>query len=186
MKGTRVTYRYAKSLLQLAAERNELEVVHTDMQLVASTTDESRDLSLLLKSPLVKTDKKQSILKAIFAGKLSALSDGFINIITAKKRESLLEGIAEDFIRQYKVLKSITVAEITTAVALDEALKNKIIGLLPDGIKGDTVQVKENINPEIIGGYIVRMGDIQIDNSIARRLNNLKGEFDDNLYVAEI
>ena len=184
MKETRVTSRYAKSLLLLAVERGEMETVFADMKVVATTCEGSRDLTVLLKSPLVKTDKKMTILKMIFEGQLSELSNNFINILTRKKRESLLEGVAESFMDQYRTYSNITSVAVTSAAELSEAQKQKVIALLPKGVITEKIEITETIDPSLIGGFIVRVGDVQIDHSVARKLNDLRGEFDDNLYVA--
>ena len=102
MKHSRVTIRYAKALLQLAIEQNILEQSYADMVLLDSVFKQNKDLSLLLKSPIVKTDQKLSIFKLIFDTKIGEVSMAFINIITTKKRESLLALIASSFISLYK------------------------------------------------------------------------------------
>jgi len=182
MKGNRVASRYAKSLLSLADEQGQLEAVYADMSLVAQACGDSRDLVLLLKSPIVKPDKKAAILNEVFGGRLGDLATGFIKIITSKKREYLLESIANEFLLQYKAFKGITIAELTSAVQLDEAQKQKILNLV--GASGE-IEVVEKIDPELIGGFIVRVGDKQVDTSVSRTITSLKKEFDKNLYVAE-
>src|SRR6476620_9378964 len=117
---TRASQRYAKSLLDLSLEKGQLEQVHEDMQLVHSTIRGSEELSILLRSPIIKTDKKQDILKAIFGGKIGVITASFIDIVTRKRREAQLENIAESFIAQYKKHKNILTAVITTASGLDE------------------------------------------------------------------
>ena len=102
MKHSRVTIRYAKALLQLAIEKNIGEQSYTDMVLLDSVFKGNKDLSLLLKSPIVKTDQKLNIFKQIFESKIGEVSMAFINIITTKKRESLLALIASSFISLYK------------------------------------------------------------------------------------
>ena len=108
MKQSKITTRYAKSLLGLVLEKNLLEEIVNDMKLIKSVCSTNKDFSLLLKSPIVKTDKKLSIFNKIFSNTLNELSVEFVNIITTKKREMYLEGIAESFILQYKSYKKIT------------------------------------------------------------------------------
>ena len=100
---TRVSYRYAKSLLDLALDKGQLEQVYEDMQLILSTIKGSRELLVLLESPIIKTDKKQDILKEVFGGKLGVITTAFIDIITRKRREAELDNVAESFIAQYKI-----------------------------------------------------------------------------------
>ena len=127
MKHSRVTIRYAKALLQLAIEQNILEQSYTDMVLLDSVFKENKDLSLLLKSPIVKTDQKLSIFKQIFDSKIGEVSMAFINIITTKKRESLLALIASSFISLYKEHNKIETASVITATPLDEILRLMIV-----------------------------------------------------------
>lgn len=185
MRETRVASRYAKSVLLLAIEKDQLDEVHADMKMVAQTCNESRDLSLLLRSPIIKSDKKQSIIDMLFKDKLSTISQSFVEIIVRKKREYLLEFIAEEFVSQYRNHKHITTANVTSAVKLDDTLKQRILGLVR-GEGNDDVELVEKIDESIIGGFIVRIGDKQVDASLARKINRLKTEFSKNQYVSEL
>jgi len=171
MRGSLAANRYAQSLLDLAIEQNKLDSVYNDMELILSTIEESRELRSLLKSPVVKTDKKYSVLQSLFGAKISDLSNQFLKLVSSRKREALLEDIARTFIALYKKQKNIIVAEVTSAVRLDESQKQKIIGLLKTDA---TVEMIEKIDPSIIGGFVVRVDDKQIDASILRELNDLK------------
>ena len=106
MKQTRATIRYAKAFLGLAIEQSSLEASFSDMRLLERACFESKDLSLLLKSPIVKTDQKIKIFQEIFDGKIQPLSMAFVKIIIEKKREYLLEGMAKKFIDLYKMKKT--------------------------------------------------------------------------------
>lgn len=182
MRDIKVAYRYAKSLLGIAIEQKALENVHNDMQLINLVCSENKDLEMLLKSPIVKSDKKNAILSEIFGKHISKISNTFISIILIKKRESILADIATAFIDLYKTEKNIATASVTTAVKISEQQKTKIIDLLKS--QGSTsVDLKEIINPDIIGGMILKVGDKQIDESIKRKLSNLEMEFDNNSLI---
>jgi F-type H+-transporting ATPase subunit delta len=183
MAETRVASRYARSLIGLAIEKNELEQVHSDMQLVAKTIGDNRDLALLLKNPIVKPDKKKSILESIFSSTTSAITGAFIKIIVTKGRETLLHDIALSFLSQYKIKKGILTAELTTAITLDQALKDKIVKLVNPN--NQAIEVIEKVDKNIIGGFIVRVDDKQVDASIQSKIAELKLEFSKNPYVAE-
>jgi len=184
MRETRVSHRYAKSLIDLALEKDELEKVHADMQLILKTIRDNRDLELLLKSPIVKTDKKQQILNAIFGGKLSVITGEFINIITRKRREAQLEAIAESVESQYRKHKHILTAVITTASGLDDNLRKKVLEIVKQNTKSE-VELVEKIDKELIGGFILRVGDQQVDSSIIRQVRNLERAFSENPYIKE-
>ena len=176
--------RYAKSLIALSIEKNELDVIYNDMILISETIENSKDLAVLLNSPVVKTDKKQEILTTIFGENTTELTKQFLLLISSRNREALIGDIANAFVRQYKVIKKIVVTEITSAVKLDAAQKKKILQLLNTD-ENSSVEVVENIRPDIIGGFIVRVDDKQIDASISRKLDNLKQDFSKNQYIAD-
>lgn len=184
MRDIKIAYRYAKSLLGIALEQNSLEELHNDMQLVNTTCIQNNELVLLLRNPIIKGDKKHTILNAIFDKKISTISHSFINIIVTKKREGLLADIATAFINIYKEHKNIKTAYVTTAIPLSNSQKEKIIELLKSTYKA-TIDLQETIDKDIIGGMILRVGDNQIDESIKRKINNLEMEFKKNLYVKE-
>ncbi len=184
MKEFRVASRYAKSLLGLAVEQNTLEEAFADMKLVADTCAESREFRLLLLSPIVKSDKKQKIIDIVFANQLGAISKNFIEIIVRKKREYMLGEIANEFVGQYKTHKHIVTAKVTTAIELDSDLKKRILELVAKQETGD-IELEETVDSDIIGGFIVRVGDKQIDASVAGKFSELKQEFNKNEYVPE-
>jgi F-type H+-transporting ATPase subunit delta len=184
MKDSLAARRYAKALIGLAKEKNVIEDIFNDMSLIKNTVSSNKDLQLLLKSPVVNTDKKQDILSAIFKGNLNELSSLFLQLISSKKRESLIQQIANSFIEQYKVLNNIVTAEVTTAIELDKNKINNIVSLYKQE-KGNSFEIIEKVNPEIIGGFILRVGDRQIDTSISKEIRELKKAFNENPYIAE-
>ena len=184
MKQSRVTIRYAKAFLQLAIEQNFLEEAFSDMCLLNKTCSNSKEFTLLLKSPIVKTDQKLKIIDEIFINKLGKTSMMFINIITTKKRESLLAPIAESFINLYKTHKKIESATVTTASPLDEKLKQEVINFIKQHGDQD-VELTEVIDETIIGGAIIRMGDKQLDASVSSAISELKQKFNKNLYIQD-
>ena len=176
MKETRIASRYAKSLLTLALEQGELENAYNDMKLVSETCDSSKDLSLLLQSPIVKPDKKTKILREIFAGWLGKLSLSFIDIIIKKRRENYLEAIAREFQNQYKSHKNILTAVVTSVVGLDDKIRSEIMKIVKDSTNAE-VELVEKADKDLIGWLILRIGDKQVDASIQRKLLNLRRDF---------
>ncbi len=181
MKGTRVALRYAKSLLDLATEKNQLQDCKTDMALIAKTIEDNKDLAIMLQSPIINTDKKLAILDEVFAGKIGEITFAFLRIITAKKRESLLAGIAEAFVELYNKQKDIHVATITSAVALDAGIRTELQSKI-QAIVGGSVEIVESIDPELIGGFILNVDNRQFNGSIAHQIQQLKREFSNNAY----
>lgn len=184
MSDIRVTSRYAKSLLQLSLELNKLEESYRDMELISNTCKSSKDLSLLLKSPVVKPDKKQAILSEIFDQYLSEVTRSFVRLIVRKKRELYLEEIAEQFILQYKAHKNIEIAHVITAIPLTDELRKEIPKLVENAMNSDaTIELLEEVDEALIGGIVLRVGDKQLDESIRKKLMKLEMEFSRNPYV---
>lgn len=181
---TRISQRYAKSLIDLALEKGQLEQVYEDMQVVNAAIASNHDLAVMLKSPVIKTDKKQDVMKAIFGGNIGVITSSFIDIITRKHRESQLGAIAESFLAQYKNHKKILSAVITTAHGLDATTRAKVMEIVKGTTQSD-VQLIEKINEDLIGGFVLRVGDKQVDASIIRQIRNLDRNFSENPYVKE-
>jgi F-type H+-transporting ATPase subunit delta len=180
MKETRVALRYAKSLISLAKERDVLEQVKEDMLTIKSVCEENEDFNNMLKSPVVKNDKKSVILNEIFGKVISETSLTFLNMLTDKKREAILAAVAENFISLYNEYKNIVSASVTTAAAITEDIRTEVLTQL-NSIVGDAeVRVEENIDESIIGGFILRVGDLEFNASVANKLQKLKREFVSN------
>lgn len=185
MSDQRVASRYAKSLLELAVERNVLEQVHEDMLLFSKTVEENRAFQLLLSNPIVKHDKKLAILNGIFKGRVDALTLAFFEIVTRKNRESVLSQVATEFQRQYNNIKGIQEAQIVTATPLTPELRAEFSKMVA-GQTGKKVQLKENVNPDLIGGFVLRVGDRQIDSSVRNSIRKLKNNFKENPYITKL
>jgi F-type H+-transporting ATPase subunit delta len=184
MTNSIVASRYAKSLLDLALEQGSLEKVHADMLLIEETCKHSKELAIFLKSPVIKPDKKRAVLKQVFSGKLSPITDSFIDLMTVKLRESYLEPIAAEFIKQYKRHKNILTAVITTASGLDDNLRKQVLDLVKKS-ENSEIELVEKVDKGLIGGFVLRIGDRQVDASILRQLHDLRKEFSENPYIKE-
>ncbi len=187
MAFVKVSGRYAKSLLDLAQERGELEQVHDDMVYFQQVL-ENKDFKMVLNSPILSGDKKKEIFKALFSGKVSKLTVEFLDLVLAKGRENILADIARSFIEQYKSIKGISDLKIITAIALSsdsvEKIKQKLIA--ESGISRE-VEITVEVDPNLIGGVVLEFEGKQYDASIARKLDELKKNFTQrNLYVSQI
>jgi F-type H+-transporting ATPase subunit delta len=185
MSDITVASRYAKSLFQLSLEKGALEEVHSDMLTFTQTVDSNRDFSLMLKSPVISHFKKWAILKAIFGEKFHHFTLALLEIACKKNRESVLHAVAKEFHRLFIVYKGIQKATITTAAPLDDELRKKVLEVVKS-ISGKTeVELIENIDPDIIGGYVLRVDDRQLDESLSGKLTLLRQEFNKNPYIKE-
>lgn len=172
----RAAIRYAKAILHTANETNTGAVLFGDMQSVYNTIEGSRELQLVLQSPVIKANEKKEALLKIFSGQ-SGTTHALINILVANKRTSLLNKVAKSYIDLYNDEQGVKVANVTTAVALSTEIEAKVMAKVKELTGSETVSLKNEINPEIIGGFILRVGDVQYDASIANQFRNLKREF---------
>ncbi|GAB3635482.1 ATP synthase F1 subunit delta [Hymenobacter arcticus] len=182
MADQRVAARYAKSLLDLAQEMGTLATIKQDMDLLANTMAGSRDLRLLLRNPIVKHDKKLSILTAIFGGKVSEMLMRFFQILTSKNRESALEHIGTEFLSQYNALMGVQVAEVTSATPLTPATRAEIEQLVKQQTGLTDVSLTEKVDASLIGGFVLRVGDQQVDDSVKGNLRRLRASLTDTTY----
>lgn len=179
MSADRIAVRYATPILELAEEKKLLDKVKADMESFLQACDDTKDLSLMLKSPIIPHLKKAEILKKIFSGKVTDLTLQAFDIITRKSRENLLEDIAKQFLHLYNVKKGLAEVTVTTSVKLDEGMK-KAFEKLSKSVTGKEPILNEKVDPEIIGGYILRLGDLQLDDSVSGQLKDLKLKFSKN------
>ena len=185
MKDKKVVKRYAKALFDLAVEQNVLEKIKADALLINSVCVSSRDFMLVLRSPIIKDVKKIKIMKDIFGNHVQKMTLSFMNIITRNRRESILPEIANQFIEIYKEHNNIITAQLTTAVELGSEVSNKINALLREQTKAE-IELHENIEDSIIGGFVLEFDEKQYDASVVKSLQDLRKEFDKNLFTKGI
>ncbi|HLV14663.1 MAG TPA: ATP synthase F1 subunit delta [Xanthomarina sp.] len=175
MAGARAAIRYAKAVLSLASDRNTAEVVNTDMKLMAKTIAESNDLNNMLQNPVVSSSVKKSILLEVFKD-ANEMTRNLIDTLITNKRLTLLEQVAVQYNLLYDKLTGTQIAQVTTAVPLTDELRAKVLAKVKE-LTGKDVEIKSNVDESILGGFILRVGDIQYNASIANKLNKLKREF---------
>ncbi len=185
MSDFRAASRYAKSLLELADEKGVLEEVHADMQAFSQICEASYDFTLMLRNPIINHDKKKAILDGLFQGKFNDLTIAIFDIITRKNREPILPAIAKSFHHQYNVVKGIAQATVTTAIELDESMKEEFEKIVAKISKKD-VELHAEVDEDILGGFVLKIGDNQIDDSVKSKFNQLELEFSKNPYVKGI
>jgi F-type H+-transporting ATPase subunit delta len=173
MNYPRVASRYSKALLDLAIQSNSLDQVCADATALRGTIASSRELELLLKSPIVKADKKQAILKEIFAGKCSSLFEEFVMLLTKNGRESHLSAICDKFEKDVLAHKGIVEAHVVTAVAMSDADKKKLSDKLKSQL-GKEVLLTERVDASVVGGLKLHVDGYEIDNTIAGKLRALR------------
>jgi F-type H+-transporting ATPase subunit delta len=186
MPNPRLAGRYAKSLVDLAVERNELDTVFNDMLFLQRICKSNRDFINLLKSPIIQPDKKEKIFSAIAKDSLSEMTASFNKLLIAKGREMYLPEIVAAFIQQYKNYKGINIVKLVTAVPASDELKQSITEKIRSAMQMEHIEMNSEVNPEIIGGFILEIGDKLVDASVAFELHNIRKEYESNDFVYKI
>jgi len=185
MQDTLLAQRYAKALFELSLEMKKLEEVKNDMDLLQETARESKEFRQFLVSPVIQADKKASVLSTLFSGKVDELSLRFMELLAKNRRESSLQSIGTEFIELYKAHHNITTVMVKTAHRIGPELRDEIVARLAKRT-GGTIDLVEQVDEKLIGGFIVTIGNDQYDASLLRVFNQLKKEFEENLYIREI
>jgi F-type H+-transporting ATPase subunit delta len=186
MPNPRLAGRYAKSLIDLAIEKNQLDTIYDDMLVLQSAIKGSKEFANLLKSPIIKADKKGKILDAITVGKISTITATFNTLLLHKGRESYLPEIVTAFIGQYKAYKHIYTVKLTTAMAIGDEVKNEIVSKVKAGQGLQNIELDAQVDEALIGGFVLEVGDQLVDGSIAFDLHNIRKQFQNNDFIYKI
>src|SRR3954469_11754815 len=158
MQSPRLAGRYAKSLLDIAKEQGQVEVVYQDMLTLQSITKGSKDFVMLLRSPVVTADKKNKVITAVTEGKISTLTATFIKLLVSKAREAVLPEIIPAFIQQYKSFKNIYIVKLVTAAPVSDALKNEIVNRVKQTSNMQNIELEATVDNSLIGGFTLQAG----------------------------
>jgi F-type H+-transporting ATPase subunit delta len=177
MSVSKIAYRYGKSLLDLAQQMNTLEGVVADMGMFQEVL-ENRDFVNLINSPIVKSDKKIKVFESIFGSHITDLTKKYFTLIIQKGREPLLPQIATSFIEQYKGLQNISTVTLTSAREIDgkllEEIKDK---LAASAVTNEKVELDVQIDPSLMGGFVLEFDGQKYDESIKTKLSELRKQF---------
>lgn len=185
MNQSRLANRYAKALFELALEEKKIDRVGADMELIARAINEHKELANMLKSPIIKLEKKEKVMQELFGKVTDELSLKFMMLVAKKSREESLYYFAQEFTDIYKDYKGLVDAWVTTSTDAEKEVKDSIMTLLKK-VTGKTIILHENVNADILGGFIIRVGDYQYDASTKTLMRRLKEDFSKNLFVAKI
>ena len=186
MVNPRLATRYAKSLLDLAVERGQLEQVYKDIEYLQAVTEKNREFVVVLKSPVISPDKKEAILDAVTKGYIGDLTALFIRLLVRKGREMNLPEITSAFITQYKKYKNIYSVKLTTASPVSDDIKREIVEKVKSESQMQHIELTTEVNEDLIGGFVLQIGDTLVDASIAYDLNAIRKQFLNNEFIYKI
>lgn len=177
---SKAAVRYAKAVLDIAVEQGQEKEVFNQMRTIASTLSENTELQLFLNNLVVTPDNKKSVLLEVFPNTSSIVTRLF-DLIIENKRTGLLHSIATTFVQLYHRHINAVEAVVTTAIPLDTTLENQVLNKVKELTQASEVTLHNQVDPEIIGGFILRVGDWQYDASIANHFDSLKKRFNTSI-----
>ena len=186
MNNPRLAGRYAKSLLDLATEQNQVEAVCNDMRWLNTICKSNPDFVAVLNSPIIKSDKKQAIIEAITNGRVAILTSAFIQLLVRKTRESNLPEIVTAYVDQYNAINNIQKVKITTAAPLADGLKQVIMANVKSAMPAQNFEIETIVKDELIGGFTLETNGQLVDASILRDLKDIRKQFMDNEYLHKL
>lgn len=183
MNDSKISIRYSRALFQSALEKNILDKVNQDMIFIAEICrlPEAKEF---LHSPIIPPSKKEAIFHKMVGNNVENITLSLLDLVVRNGRESFLPAITRVFIHETLKYKGVTESVLTTAVKVDDKVRKQITELISDVFK-TKVELTENIDPEIIGGFILRVDDNYIDASIKYKLRKIKKELKGIVLTAE-
>lgn len=175
MLTNKVAKRYAQGLLDFSKESNQVQAIYGEMKDVVKTMSNSKDLQKFLSTPFIDYKKKLNVVKEVFKN-FSPLSQNFVNLVVKQGRETHLQDIAQEFINKVDAENGVQKISLIIATQLSSEVVEKILKST-QLVKDTQYELNISVNPEILGGYILRVGDYQIDASVKSKLNQLKKDF---------
>ncbi|GAA4462896.1 ATP synthase F1 subunit delta [Nemorincola caseinilytica] len=187
MQNPRLASRYAKSLMDLAVEHNDLDAVLADMRTLQGICAVSRDFELMLRSPVIKGDMKLGVINAVLEkSKMNKLTKAFIHLLVSKGREMNLPEIATAFIASYNELKRIKTVKLTTARPVNDKVRDGIKAKVASFMPNDTVNMETSVDESLIGGFVLEVGDKLFDASVRRSLSEIRSKITDHSYESKM
>jgi F-type H+-transporting ATPase subunit delta len=174
MSSTRAAIRYAKAILDLATSKSVAMEVSQDMTLIANTIQNNLELSTFIQNPTMSVEVKQSALFEVFAS-VNDVTKSLFRLLFENKRFEILESVVVGYNNLFDKANGVQVAKVTTAIAMTPELEAKVLARIAT-LSDKKITIENTIDPAIIGGFILRIGDNQYNASVANRLQVLKRE----------
>ena len=172
---SRAAIRYAKAILDIAQSSGKAEAVNNDMKSIVTSVGDSAELKEFLASPVIKMDVKKSAVSEIFSS-VQNETNSLFQLLFENKRFEILESVAKEYKRLFHESNGVEVAKVTTAIAITPELESKVLAKIAE-FSNKKITIENTIDPSIIGGFILRVGDQQYNASVANKLGELKREF---------
>ncbi len=167
-----ISVRYARALLKSATDQQQEDKVYQEMMTVAKSYLEVPQLRQTIDNPMLSKDKKQTLLQTASGEKPSALTKSFIQLVLKEDRENVMQFMANSYITLYRKQKNVIRGKLTTAARVSAQTEQKMRQMVESKTNG-TVEFETEVNPDIIGGFILEYDTYRMDASVKTRLNNI-------------
>lgn len=181
----RIAQRYARSVYALAAEKGQVELFLKEFKNLKALIDGSLELRRFLTNPVITSERRVAILRKVFAGRVQAVTLTLIEALARRHRAYVLPHIARMYVEAYQRANNITSVSVRATVALTPEQREAITRQVTSALKTQ-VELSEIIDPAVLGGLILTVGDRRYDASLASELRALRKQFEENLYVERI
>ena len=186
MNNPRLAGRYAKSLIDLATELNQVDIICADMKFIQRICKSNPDFVAVLRSPIIKPGTKEKIIESITTGRVNLTTSSFIKLLVRKGRETNLPEIANAYVEQFNKVRNIHQLKITTAVPISDILKDSIVNKVQNSTSLTNIEIETAVDEELIGGFVLEIEGTLIDASILRDLKDIKKQFMNNEYIHKL
>lgn len=174
MSNSRAAIRYAKAILETSTTKNVADIVGNDMVLIEKTISTNAELKSFIENPTIKVSVKESALLAVFSS-INATTKSLFKLLAVNKRFEILENIASEYTTQINEANGFETATVTTAFAMETNLQAQVSAKIAT-FSDKKISIQNVVDPSIIGGFIIKIGDKQYNASVANRLQILKRE----------
>ncbi len=173
MNESKISVRYAKALFLLGKEKNVLGTIVSDMKLVGELCSTVKDFWLMVESPIIKTSQKRKTVKTVLADKVDAISLNFLDMVFENRREIFIKDMVRNFLDLCRKDEGVVSAKLTTAGEIDKEGKTNLSEMLKKAFDSK-IELEEVLDKDIIGGFILRVDDQELDASVSAQLSQIK------------
>lgn len=169
----RVARRYARALFNAAARRGQTDMVQTDLNALGRTWRETPTLQRTMESPLIPGERKKELVDRLLAKDLDPVTRSFLHLLVDKRREGIFLAVLDEYVRLADQARGLVRAQAVVAAPMDEPQRQELVSGL-EKRTGKRIELNVSVDPQILGGVVVRMEDTVIDGSVRGALERLR------------
>lgn len=185
MNNYRINTNYAKALLMLATDRQDVDRVADDMRMVTQVTAENRELAAIFANPVLPGDKKKAIVEALFADRVCDTTMAFLVFLVRKNRSVNMRGVGEAYLDQWRNVKGIVLSDLVTHQPVDESARAMVTQMVQE-YTGRTVELREGTDEKMLGGFKLEFDNKMYDARLRTKIRKLRQEFAKNDYESKL